>query len=336
MSQPLRPQFILCAFDLERLCPVLAARFEANPDLLHEVLEIEKDYDPDLLESYLLNSSELSAVISRFSVPFDPSPLRFPELEFWLQKKNPDASEFPYLGHMGFELPLLLDGQKKLANMYAPYPPMTFDDEERFEYWVARGALHREEILKPFEEPVHGYEGIRTVYYTQKGKEWRIPAMQLIWQAAQESGGWNEYFERLEGMLYGYTDFENDMWIKKGKQRGGFGGMALCCSVTEAGLVWLEAAGYRALPPCEDSALEISIYDHRQAVPMPCLVEQKSRKVAVVCFRLSGKDEILASSRVAPGRWSVPSERVSALNRSLRAGVVLLSESAAPNLANNE
>jgi hypothetical protein len=35
--------------------------------------------------------------------------------------------EVPYLIHIGYELPLLLEGRKKLARLSDTYPPMTFD-----------------------------------------------------------------------------------------------------------------------------------------------------------------------------------------------------------------
>jgi hypothetical protein len=36
------------------------------------------------------------------------------------------------------------------------------------------------------------------------------------------SDGWNEHFERLEGMLFGYEDWQNDWWIKSRLERGAF------------------------------------------------------------------------------------------------------------------
>jgi hypothetical protein len=52
----------------------------------------------------------------------------------------------------------------------------------------------------------------------------------LIWRAA-EAAGWNEHFERLEGMLFGYEDWQNDWWIEEGLKRGRFADLALCCPV---------------------------------------------------------------------------------------------------------
>jgi hypothetical protein len=60
--------------------------------------------------------------------------------------------------------------------------------------------LHREEVIEPFDQPIKGWLRHRTTYYTPKGEEWRIPAMQLLSRASGRSGGWNEYYERLEGM----------------------------------------------------------------------------------------------------------------------------------------
>ena len=88
------------------------------------------------------------------------------------------SNRMPYLTHTGYEFPLLLDGLKKLARMLDLYPPMTFKGEDRFEHWVAKGELHREEVNEPFDKPIQSrgqtYLGHRTVYYTPKGEEWRF------------------------------------------------------------------------------------------------------------------------------------------------------------------
>jgi hypothetical protein len=127
-----------------------------------------------------------------------------------------DHINVPYLIHSGYELPLLLDGRKEFARVSGFfYPPMTFDGKHCFDDWVAEGLLHREEVLEPFDSPFRGYLGRRTVYYTQKGQEWRIPAWKQIKEASGKSGGWNENFERLDGMLFGYEDWQNDWWIDR-------------------------------------------------------------------------------------------------------------------------
>jgi len=213
LNKPPPNHFILEAFDREQWCPVLQARFDA-PDIeaLRAVLGAQADDDPELRHGYSLDEAELAAVVTAFGVQFNQPPLETCDPEISLYRLR-SIMTVPYLVHTGYELPLLLDGRKKLARMVTTYPPMTFDGEERFDHWVAQGLLHREEVLDPFIPPIKKYDGHRVVYYTIKGEEWRIPAMKLIWSAAEKAGGWNEYFERLEGMLFGYEDWQMDWWI---------------------------------------------------------------------------------------------------------------------------
>ena len=62
-------------------------------------------------------------------------------------------------------------------------------------------------------------------------------------------------------MLFGYKDWQNDWWINRGIAGGGFGGMSCCCAVTAPGLSWIEAAGFRALPPIDHPTLTILMHD---------------------------------------------------------------------------
>jgi hypothetical protein len=155
--------FILEVFDREQWCPVLQARFEV-PDLavLHIVLGEQADDDPDFQCAYTLDSAELAAVVAVFAVRFDPTLLQLSKPDIWLFRIN-SVRTVPYLVHTGYELPLLLDGRKKLAFMDHLYPPMTFVGEERFEQWVAKEMLHREEVIEPFDPPTKKYQGFRRV-----------------------------------------------------------------------------------------------------------------------------------------------------------------------------
>jgi hypothetical protein len=213
-------RFLLEAVDLEQCCPVLQAMLAVDdPRALRAILGGVADEDPEVQWIYHLDDEELAAIAATFNVSFDAAQLDSKNLDIILFRcKSIDRT--PYLTHTRYELPLLLDGRKKLARMSNGYPPMTFEGEDRFDHWVAKDVLHREEVNQPFDAPIETsggqtYLGHRTVYYTPKGEEWRIPAMKLIWHAAGKSGGWNEYFERLEGMLFGYEDWQNDWWIKR-------------------------------------------------------------------------------------------------------------------------
>ena len=126
----------------------------------------------------------------------------------------------PYLLHTGHELPLLLEGRQCPESDV--YPPERHFDEDRFDRYVAQGVIHKEVVVEPFAKPlhVHGrvYEGQRIVYYARKGEEWRIQASKLIWSAAMRTS-WSDDFERMEGMLFGYEDWECDWWIAHRRSR---------------------------------------------------------------------------------------------------------------------
>jgi hypothetical protein len=88
---------------------------------------------------------------------------------------------------------------------------------------VREDLLHKEVSFESFDAPHQlkdgsVIEGHREVYYTRKGEEWRIQAWKLI-SAASRKSGWNENFERLEGMLYGYEEWQMDWWITHLRER---------------------------------------------------------------------------------------------------------------------
>jgi hypothetical protein len=236
----------------------------------------------------------------------------------------------PYLIHTRYELPLLLDGRKKLARMVNFYPPMTFDGEDRFDHWVAEGVIHREEVVDPpFDAPIQTFHGktclgARTVYYTPKGEEWRIPAMKLILHASGQSGGWNEYFERLEGMLLGYEDWQNDWWIKERNHKGRFDGMSCCCAVTAAGLAWIESAGFRALPPIDRPALSIMIYDRDTEADLYAALLNDPDSTAVVRFNVLGGDFMNFWKPQRGGPWDLPAGRIAEFNSFVRGSVAIV------------
>lgn len=311
--------FIVQVFDRERWCAVLQAKFHV-PDLekLRAILGPGADADPDLRHGYRLDDGELVALVAEFGVRFDPGQVDIRERDIDLFRLS--HSTIPYLVHTGYELPLLLDGRKKLARMSECYPPMTFEGEDRFDHHVKEGTLHREEVLEAWEQPRGKYLGFRTVYYTPKGEEWRIPAMRLIWEAAGKSGGWNEYFERLEGMLFGYEDWQNDWWLNTGPRGGGFGGASLCCAVTAAEIAWIEAAGFRALPPIHESSLAVRFYDATAAAEMRAFMLEATGSVALLRFNLPGgyfSDFVNQLNQPGSGSWHVPGDRIPELNRKL-------------------
>ena len=205
-------RFFLVAIDPKYGCPVLEALFKVS-DLsdLRRILKLQVEDDPEMRMHYSIDTVGLAAITSEFAVSFDP---RDREVELWPWHS---IRATPYLVHTNYELFLLLDGRKKFARMGESFPPEAHYQEELFEPYVASGILHKVVEVSPYAKPIklkdgRVFHGDRTVYYTSKGEEWRVAAWKLIFSASKKLG-WNETFERLEGMLFGYEEWQMDWWI---------------------------------------------------------------------------------------------------------------------------
>jgi hypothetical protein len=322
--------FILSAFDRDQWSPVLQARFYVDDlEALSSILGEQARDDAELRHQYLLDHRELSAVVARFSVTFDPTKISIETSDIFLFRQS-RISEAPYLIHTGFELPLLLDGRKKLARISHEYPPVTFEGEYRFDHWVSEGVLSKTEVSEPFGKPIRGWLGHRTVYYTPVGEEWRVPAMRLLSNASGKSGGWNEYFERLEGMLFGYSDAENDWWINVGLQGGGFGGAGICCAVDLEGLAWITAAGFRALPPSNKPTVKMSAYQKDSEDELRGLFFEDPTAAAFIRFNVLGRYMMNIVDLRASGPWDVPTDRIPIINQHIRGSVIVVARRIQP------
>jgi hypothetical protein len=211
-------RFILQALDPEHGSPVLEALFQVqNLDELRAALGPTTDDDPELIGAYTIDTFDLVEFNRRFGVVFDPGG-RETQLCRWHSLRD-----VPYLVHTGYELPLMLERRKPFSYFVQEYPPHHHFCEEYFEAYVSKGMIQKLVELEPFPAPVRGkdgraFEGTRSVFYTLKGEEWRIPAWKLVRAAGQKSG-WNAEFERLEGMLLGYEEWQVDWWVANYSQR---------------------------------------------------------------------------------------------------------------------
>src|SRR5437899_2054812 len=116
--------FLIEAFDLEQWCPVLQAMFPVDdPKALRAILPGVADDDPELEATYWLDDEDLAAIVATFNVSFDATQLDSRDLVINLFRWRP-SDQTPYLTHTGYDLPLLLEGRKKLARMSGLYPPM--------------------------------------------------------------------------------------------------------------------------------------------------------------------------------------------------------------------
>jgi hypothetical protein len=313
-DQPQR--FILQAIDPDLGCPAFEAMFVVKrlDELRHILGEAAAD-DPELEMHYRLESAEVAAISRRFEVPFNPG-----EREAWLCRWTQRRDEVPYLVHTGYELPLMLEGRKPFARMGAEhYPPHTHWNEDRFDHYVSQGLLHKEVELEKFNEPYcvkdgRTFEGLRTVYYTLKGQEWRIDAWKLISKASKE--GWNDTLELLEGMLFGYEEWQNDWWIEHlRKHRNKFGTLLVYVTLTSDELAAIAALGHRSLPPMRRSlklftafAEDSSDDEHRRSL-------QTNDAHVLVRFRVKALPlaDLVGNERAAV--HELPADRVPELNR---------------------
>jgi hypothetical protein len=314
-------RFVLEVFDCILWCSIAQAPFYTTDVApLRSILGLEAADDPELERLYFLDDDQIAAIVFTFGT-FDPRQLddEVAEIEIRLFRL-PGTIEAPYLVHTNWELPLLLEGRKKLALFSDLYPSPLFDCEEAFDRWVASGVLHKEVVDEPFDKPTRKSLGHRIVYYAPKGEEWRIRAHKLIEDASRKSGGWNEHFERLLGMLFGYEDWQNDWWIRTLLDRGAFGGATYCCAISSAGLAWAESAGFRALPPIE---VILPVRTYWKADPQEFLRETPNAE-AVLRFTAGGYDTRHIIDHSHGGPWEVPGHQIPELNKHLTGAVVVL------------
>lgn len=130
-------------------------------------------------------------------------------------RRRQEYDDLPYLIHTNRELELMLKGVKPLASFVGQYPPNPDIEEipERlFDPYVNDGRFVKREYVEL------GTAGdtlrLRRVLYALPVEAWRIDAYILMRQAADKSG-WNEGFERMEGALLGYTEWQNDAHLEK-------------------------------------------------------------------------------------------------------------------------
>jgi hypothetical protein len=314
-TSPDGPAFILEAIDEHLLNPCLATRF-STVDLakLKSVLAIADDDDPSLEKVYLLSPDETFALCNAFDLKFD-----FGGREVYLFRDSFSWTRAPYLFHTGYELPLLLEGRKKLA-----FFPFDSDDDRsfdsrlkaHFDHFVAAGLLHAEENL--YVLPDSAGRRIGDVYYTAKGEEWRIPALKLIRRAASAAGGWNEVFERLEGTLMGYEDWQNNWWLEQHARGDGvLYGMSFRCAVTKAGLDWVIQSGNRALPPVEGLTLTIQPSYVLDYEAMQIGLREDPSAEAFIQFNLLGRYLMGVCDLTTTGPFQIPATMVPDINSKL-------------------
>ena len=133
-----------------------------------------------------------------------------------------NESKPPYELHTNRELEFMLSRGKPFAHFSDAYPAEPCEDiipEEAFAAYVASGLIEKREFVVPCAAPPGHPQvrGVRHVLYARAPEAWRIDAWILIVFAAEKTG-WNEGFERLEGALLGYEEWQTDIHIERLRQ----------------------------------------------------------------------------------------------------------------------
>lgn len=214
----------------------LRARDPATYSLTMEVRFEIKDFaelrlvlgmsDDEFVEGrcYKLEYANVAKIVSFYRLSFEPGALPV-ELHPW----HP-YDDRPYRDHTDRELALMLAGIKPLSAFTESYPSLHgFYNipEHEFEPYVTSGRIIKREHIEPGATSAPHVDGraagVRRVLFALRGEEWRIDAYLLLWKTADKSG-WNEGFERMQGSLLGYEDWQNDFHIEqvyfKGNESG--------------------------------------------------------------------------------------------------------------------
>jgi hypothetical protein len=94
--------------------------------------------------------------------------------------------------------------------------------------------------------------------------------------------------------------------------------------LTAAGLAWIEAAGFRALPPIDRPTLTIMMYDRDNEADQYAAILGDLDSVAVGRFNMLGHDFMNFWKSQRGGPWELPAGRIAEFNRFLRGSVEIV------------
>lgn len=204
-------QFILEICDPKTECIVKDVPVEFTH--LHELSAVLGIADFDVHAVYELEKDEIERIRKRFNLNFDADAVlvRF--------RPRRELDDLPYQIHTNRELILMLAGTKPLSvfsGTYPPCPDLEEIPERLFDPYVAEGRFIKREYVDLRD---HGRSHrIRRVLYSLPSEVWRIDAYILLQHVACKTG-WGEGFERMEGALLGYTEWQNDAYTEWTKRK---------------------------------------------------------------------------------------------------------------------
>jgi hypothetical protein len=115
---------------------------------------------------------------------------------------------------------MMLAGSKPLAvfsDAYSSTLEHCWFPERAFSLYVESGVFVRRDYVELAAQPLRG-AGMRVLLFARPAEEWRIDAY-ISMRCAAAKSGWSEGFERLEGSLLGYEEWQTDAFLQLSKQR---------------------------------------------------------------------------------------------------------------------
>ncbi len=213
-------RFLLQAIDPLSECIAIETVFEVSdiPELCLLAGIDTQAFAPNGI--YDLDAPAVERISKRFALTFDPHSMQT-RMTPW----HP-IYELPYQVHTERELTLMLAGKKPLAVFVETYPRIEAErgliPETAFQPHVDSGRIVKREQISPPNEKSPKLKGLRLgtrrVLYALPSEQWRIDAYLLLWKTS-EKAGWGDGFERMEGSLLGYEDWQNDAYIEWRKKR---------------------------------------------------------------------------------------------------------------------
>ena len=135
-----------------------------------------------------------------------------------------NLEDLPYPLHTNNELLFMLERNKPLAHFsdaYSDEPNEDIFPEQSFAPHVASGRFVMRDFVIPdaaLSKRLPHIRGIRHLFYALSHEAWRIDAF-IMMMAAAAKAGWSQGFERLEGSLLGYEEWQIDIHIERLKKR---------------------------------------------------------------------------------------------------------------------
>ncbi|WP_165668540.1 hypothetical protein [Metapseudomonas otitidis] len=201
-----KSKFIIEAVCSETHCIAVDLRIET--DTPSKILDIISPPHGRLHPAarYDLSPEDVAQLAASFSLEL-PHGDFFYRLRCWHRLDN-----LPYKTHTNRELKMMLEGIKPLASFSENHPSdVDFEaiPESLFLPYVEQGLI----VKRDYVSNLDSSSGTRFVLYARKPEEWRIDAYILL-KLTSEASGWSQGFERMEGALLGYEEWQNEAYIK--------------------------------------------------------------------------------------------------------------------------